>query len=138
MTARGIRNCNPGNIRHGGQWQGLADTQTDSEFCTFQSMAWGIRALFKVLQTYHRHHGIKTVHGVVRRYAPPLENDTGAYVDHVAQAVGVPSHKVIDLGDSVILLKIAKAIARHENGADAEIITPAEWREGASLAGLNV
>lgn len=30
--ARGERNNNPGNIRHGAKWQGLASTQTDKDF----------------------------------------------------------------------------------------------------------
>ena len=41
MTTRGIRNHNPGNIRHGEQWQGLAKEQTDPSFCVFISNEYG-------------------------------------------------------------------------------------------------
>ena len=43
--ARGERNNNPGNIRHGAKWQGLASTQTDKDFCQFISPEYGIRAI---------------------------------------------------------------------------------------------
>ncbi len=138
MSSRGIRNKNPGNIRHGGLWQGLAEVQSDSAFCTFESMEWGVRALLKVLQTYGRNHGLKTVHAVITRWAPPVENDTGEYVAHVASVLGVKSHQTIDMTDANTLLTIAKAIAKHENGADASLITERDWLKGASLAGLLV
>ncbi|MFI3272941.1 MAG: structural protein, partial [Pseudomonadota bacterium] len=55
---RGIRNHNPGNIRHGDDWQGLRDTQTDKNFCQFVSPEFGIRALARVLMNYEKKHGL--------------------------------------------------------------------------------
>lgn len=52
MTARGIRNNNPGNLRHGEDWLGLAPVQDDQNFCTFTEMHFGVRALLKTLRTY--------------------------------------------------------------------------------------
>lgn len=50
---RGLRNCNPLNIRRTADlWQGLAERQPDPEFFTFRSMPWGYRAAFIVLRTY--------------------------------------------------------------------------------------
>lgn len=38
-TPRGIRNCNPGNIRlTRDKWQGLRSEQTDTEFFQFEEM----------------------------------------------------------------------------------------------------
>ena len=38
---RGLRNCNPLNIRRTADlWQGLAERQPDPEFFTFRSMPW--------------------------------------------------------------------------------------------------
>ena len=46
---RGLRNCNPLNIRRTADlWQGLAERQPDPEFFTFRSMPWGYRAAFIV------------------------------------------------------------------------------------------
>ena len=52
--ARGERNNNPGNIRHGSKWQGLSAQQTDPSFCQFVSPEYGIRAIYKLLQTYQK------------------------------------------------------------------------------------
>ena len=56
LMARGIRNNNPGNIRHGGsKWQGMSETQTDDEYIQFDDPVYGIRALAKLLKNYHLH-----------------------------------------------------------------------------------
>ena len=39
---RGIRNNNPGNIRHGNDWQGISKEQPDPAFCTFVSPEYGL------------------------------------------------------------------------------------------------
>ena len=53
MTPRGIRNCNPLNIRISSEkWQGLRQKQTDKSFFQFESMAYGYRAAIKTMQTY--------------------------------------------------------------------------------------
>lgn len=136
MTARGIRNCNPGNLRKGSAWQGLAQEQTDTDFCVFVEMKWGIRALFKTLLTYRRNYGLKTVHSIVNRFAPSVENDTKAYVEHVSSVLGVMPHQTIDLNDGRVMMELGKAIALHECGADAGQIRERDWRAGAELAGL--
>lgn len=116
MTARGIRNNNPGNIRHGDKWQGLAENQTDSSFCMFTSPEYGIRALAKVLLNYQNKYGLDTVRQIINRYAPENENDTGAYIDSVAGQLGILPDDKINLADKVTLLILIKAIIRHENG----------------------
>lgn len=138
MTARGIRNNNPGNIRLGGGWEGLADNQSDEAFCVFEDMEHGIRALIKLLMTYWRRYGLNSVHSVISRYAPSCENNTVAYENAVAAALGVKPHQKIDLSDAQVLFALAKAIARHECGSDAALITDQQWLKGARLAGLEV
>ena len=45
-NARGIRNNNPGNIRKDGSvWRGEV-AGPDKSFKTFETMAWGIRAIY--------------------------------------------------------------------------------------------
>lgn len=137
MTARGIRNNNPGNLRHGSKWDGLAATQTDPDFCQFVTMAKGCRALIKTLRTYVERHGLRTVRGIVNRWAPPVENNTSAYVRSVAAAVRHDADEPLNFeADPLLFLDLAKAIARHENGADAELITDDAWEVGMKEAGL--
>ena len=52
-TSRGIRNRNPGNIRRsGGHYKGEVVPSGDSEFKQFETMAWGYRAMFVLLDGY--------------------------------------------------------------------------------------
>lgn len=113
MTARGIRNNNSGNIRLGGGWAGLAEDQSDEIFCIFADMQHGIRALIKLLMAYWRRYGLNSVHNVISRYALSSENNTIAYENAVAAALGVKPHQKIDLSDPQVLFMLAKAIARY-------------------------
>lgn len=116
MAARGIRNNNPGNIRHGDKWQGLSAEQTDSEFCVFSHPEYGIRALCRILRTYQRKYGLRDVHSIINRFAPPVENDTESYIKSVCLKLDVTPETLIDLEEKGIMLNLLKAIIRHENG----------------------
>lgn len=120
-TPRGVRNNNPGNIdRTSTPWQGedrsVAAIAREQRFCVFLTAQAGFRALGKTLLTYQRKHGLRTVKEIIGRWAPPVENDTGAYVQQVATAVGVSPSEVIRLDNPVTLARLATAIAKHENG----------------------
>ena len=84
--SRGIRNNNPLNIRHGkSRWEGRTKVQTDAEFVTFVSMAFGYRAAWKLMETYRLRlmdAGMSyTLENIIHRWAPPEDhNDTTAYI----------------------------------------------------------
>lgn len=112
---RGIRGNNPGNIEVTGErWQG--QTGSDGRFATFDTPQAGIRALARNLLTYQERHGLNTVQAIVNRWAPPRENDTGAYVQAVARALGVEPDATLSLRDPQTLQRLAEAIIHHENG----------------------
>ena len=115
---RGLRNNNPGNIRHGSNWQGLNPNSRniDPAFCVFTSSVYGIRALAKVLINYKKIHGLSTVRQIISRYAPPNENQTTAYIQSVAKQLGVVPDTVIDVEERGVLTVFIKAIIRMENG----------------------
>ena len=137
MTARGIRNKNPGNLRKGEAWQGLAVEQSDPDFCVFTAMVFGCRALIKTLRTYVEKRGCRTVRQIIERWAPASENDTGSYVVHVASAIGRGADEALPFDvDPSYYLALAKAIARHECGVEAESIGSDVWEEAAKMAGL--
>ena len=59
--------------------------QTDAEFVTFVSMAFGYRAAWKLMDTYRlrlRQAGMSyTLENIIHRWAPPEDgNDTTAYI----------------------------------------------------------
>lgn len=117
VEPRGIRNNNPGNIRHGADWNGLCPRQEDENFCQFSTPVWGLRAMAKILLTYQRRHKLMTVSGIIGRWAPPVENDTTSYVEHVAAQVGVDPDDFIDLAsERGRFQSLLAAIIRHENG----------------------
>ena len=84
--SRGQRNNNPLNIRHGkSRWEGRTRVQTDAEFVTFTSMAYGYRAAWKLMDTYRlrlmQAGKSYTLENIIHRWAPPEDgNDTTAYI----------------------------------------------------------
>lgn len=110
--SRGLRNNNPGNIRHGATtWQGQSRQQTDPDFVQFTDSTWGIRAINKILDSYAKR-GLFSVRQIISVWAPPSENDTEAYIRSVAAHAGVdPDAKTVDRA------KLVAAIINHENGS---------------------
>lgn len=86
---RGIRNNNPLNIRKGARWLGQWYYPTDKEFCEFQTMAYGFRAAFRTLITYYTKHDCKTLEKIINRWAPPSENNTFSYIQHVKKCAKI-------------------------------------------------
>lgn len=119
---RGLRNNNPGNIRLGRTaWIGEVRPSQDKEFCQFSSMAYGYRALMKLLQNYRRKHGCQTIADMIRRWAPPSENNTSGYIVDVCKDMQVPTTYEPDIENRETLCALAAAISRHENGIEANI-----------------
>jgi hypothetical protein len=131
-VARGIRNNNPGNIRKGINWLGRVEPGKDASFIEFKTMPYGIRALYIDLVNKHKS-GLKTVRDIIYRYAPPSENLTDAYVASVAKEIGIPANAIFEPKASTFK-KFAAAVARHENGKDASLITTADWSAGWLMA----
>lgn len=134
--ARGIRNNNPGNIRKSSEaWQGLAATQTDSAFFQFRSMPYGVRAMVKILRNYSTKYGLNTVQDIINRWAPPVENNTNAYVLSVADDMGVQPTDYLNLDNSDVVFSLVRAIIKHENGyAPALLVTDSAVWQGIQLA----
>lgn len=131
MTPRGIRNCNPGNIRiTKDKWQGLRPVQEDKEFFQFTEMKWGYRALILTLQNYRRRHGCQTIADFINRWAPSTENNTGGYISRVCKEMQVPNSFVPDVDDKATMCAFAAAISQVENGVPAVMSDiEAGWEE---------
>lgn len=129
---RGLRNCNPGNIRLSDKpWLGQRARQTDGAFVQFESMAMGYRALCKLLMNYQDKHRLRTIEGVISRWAPASENNTNGYIRRVSQMTGYGPRQQLNLHDAETLKKMASAISKVENGKDA---VAADVEEGVRLA----
>jgi hypothetical protein len=144
---RGIRNNNPGNIRWGAPWQGLVPEaqRTDTDFCQFVAAAWGVRAIAVILITYQDKRrapdgsAIDTVDEFISRWAPAVENNTSAYVQAVASALGVGADDpTVDVHRYDTLLTLVRAIITHENGQapKGDWYAQEVYDEGLRLAGV--
>ena len=128
---RGIRNCNPGNIRiTNDKWKGLRRVQEDKSFFQFVDMRHGYRALIICLQNYNRKHGCRTIEDYIRRWAPEHENNTSAYITSVCQKMQIPDSYVPDINDKDTMCAFAAAISEVENGVPVQM---ADVRAGWDL-----
>lgn len=143
VLPRGVRNNNPGNIRWGEPWQGLVkqDERTDSSFCQFVHSTYGIRAICRVIISYQDKYRLYTVRDIINRWAPPVENDTTAYVNIVAQNMGVKPDAKLNVHEYATLKALVNFIIKHENGR-GPLKTDNSWYsddiidKGLTLAGV--
>jgi len=125
---RGIFNCNPGNIKKSKiEWEGLADIQRDKTFATFSQPIWGLRAMMKILLTYYRIYKLDTVHKIINRWAPEIENPTGEYIEYVCDYTFFRPDEVIDVREYDTLVDLAQAIVLFENGKPKNIKYHSAW-----------
>ena len=140
---RGIRNNNPLNIRRSStHWQGARKEQTDKSFVQFETMAYGYRAAWKVLQTYYERFCMQgkayTVRNIIERWAPPTENDTEAYIKNVLNMSGIggkekllPPSNVLSYGR---LSRLVIAMTCIECGLEYNRVDTASIAQGYKLA----
>ena len=123
MLPRGIRNCNPLNIRRSkDQWKGLAEAQTDRAFCQFKSLEYGWRAAFYLLtRTYYHKHRLYTIRGIISRWAPSSENDTRSYIENVSRLTGIDPDEPIGIPSDrpSRWMAVGVAMAIQENGTSS-------------------
>lgn len=111
---RNVRLNNPGNVdRTSICWQGMSALQDDPRFIRFVAPQWGFRCAARILIGHWRE-GMQSIHELIDDWAPPIENNTNAYVIDVAKRVGIDPDVTIALPQ--ILLPMLKAIAFHEGG----------------------
>ncbi|MBR0047150.1 MAG: structural protein P5 [Bacteroidaceae bacterium] len=118
---RGLRNCNPLNIRYvkGNTWLGCMGS--DGAFCKFITMKYGLRAAFKLLSIYQTKHGKLSIASIIKRWAPENENNTIHYIKRVCNYMGAKPNDVFLFGEVVdkeMCCKMVAAMALVENGED--------------------
>lgn len=118
ILPRGLRNNNPLNIRHSSSnWQGKAASQTDKSFVTFTSRVFGYRAAMCIIRTYMTRYNKTCVDAIVKKWAPPIENNTNAYIEQVCKMSGLPRYANIWFSKKEDIVALVKAMAIVENGS---------------------
>ena len=118
---RGLRNNNPGNIRRNSDVFQGEKTSSDKEFKQFKSMAYGYRAIFKILSNYYRNYKLDTIRKMIGRWAPPKENHTEKYIQFVSDYAGIPTDDPININDREQMIRIVAGMSRFENGREADM-----------------
>lgn len=116
MIARGVRNNNPLNIRRtADKWQGLASVQSDGAFFQFVSPEYGFRAAFKIIKNNWKK--CHTIHSIVSRWAPPVENNTASYIRVVSSYLGLPSQASLgEFDNNPLVISLVRIMAYVETG----------------------
>lgn len=118
---RGLRNNNPGNIRRNSDmFQGEVNPSRDKEFKQFKTMAYGYRAMFKILSNYYRKYSLTTIRKMITRWAPENENNTVAYVSLVSSYSGIGPDDLISF-DREQMIRVVAGMSKVENGREADM-----------------
>ena len=118
---RGLRPSNPGNIRRNSDVFQGEKTSSDKEFKQFKSMAYGYRAIFKILSNYGRNYHLKTIRQMIGRWAPPKENHTEKNIQFESDYAGIPADDPININDREQMIQIVAGMSRFENGREADM-----------------
>lgn len=128
---RGFLNNNPGNIDRlppplwNGEIRDPADPRLNDmqrwelargRFCVFDTAHHGIRALAKNLLADHDRLGDRTVRQFIGHWAPPLENNTTAYIANVCTAANCGPDDPIDIRSRPVICALVSGIIRVECG----------------------
>ena len=128
---------NPGNIRHGkSKWQGMSADQPSKGFVKFDSLDMGYRAMWILLSNHYHLHGCTTVARMIAQWAPPCENRTTDYIQHMAQYMGIgPYAQLPPPGHGGTLwLRFAQRMTNIEQGIPLAQVNDAAIRRGFRLA----
>lgn len=119
---RGFRNNNPGNIRiNRDLFQGEIRPSHDKSFKQFETMAYGYRAIFRILRNYYNNYKLETICKMIGRWAPENENDTDSYIKAVSDYAGIPADDPININDREQMIRIVAGMSKVENGREAEM-----------------
>ncbi|MGM9759917.1 MAG: structural protein P5, partial [Parabacteroides sp.] len=101
----------------------------DRQFKQFRSMAYGYRAMFRILDNYVRRYRLDTVEKIIARWAPENENDTKAYISTVCRLSGLTEESRVDPDSMETMCGIVCAMSYVENGrAAVRADVEAGWR----------
>lgn len=132
---RNQRNNNPGNIEYGQFAIAHGATGSDGRFAIFPTLEAGYAAQQDLLKSYGKK-GINTISGVVGKWAPSSENDTGKYSAFVAKKMGIGANEQIDLSNPEIRAQLSKHMSRYEGMPESALAAADRARLGGGSSGV--
>lgn len=113
----GVRLSNPLNIERGlwhhrqdVAWRGRHPAQTHPRFVTYLEPVYGFRAAGRIMMNYTRLYAIRTIGGIVARWAPESDgNDVSGYIQQVEAACRIPAARELTFAEfPAVLLGMAR------------------------------
>lgn len=91
---------NPGNLRNTSiKWGGEVTLPSDT-FESFDTIENGIRAMYANLQAYANLHNIRTIRGIINRWAPATDgNNVNNYISRVVNETGIGADDQLSMFD---------------------------------------
>lgn len=106
---------NPGHlIKTSIKWKGEVECERPTRFECFSSPYWGLRAMMKNLQTYRDRYKHTTIQQIIRRWAPPNENDTTLLTRNACTWLAHDCSMPFDLHNRHNFIDMVKSILRQE------------------------
>lgn len=127
---KAVRNNNPVNIVFNPNNDWLGQLGQDGRFVVFDNPENGFRAAAKLLKNYERLHGINTISGIIRRFAPAHENPTDSYITYISEQLDTPPDQPMDIESN--LFPLLSALTRFEAGGN--FYTDKQIAEGIAAA----
>lgn len=107
----GLRQNNPGNLRSWG------NNAVRNGFAQFDNVQSGLSAMAGNLLAYYDKHGLRDIRGIIKRYAPPKDNnDTSGYIAQISKQLGVSDTQALNLKDPAVLSRLMGAMIQKEQG----------------------
>lgn len=135
---RGERNNNPANIDYNvnndwiGQVPYSVSQSQDQRFCVFYAPIYGLRAAAIILLKHAREN--PSYRSIISAWAPPVENNTAAYLFFVCKHCNVADNANISVTSTLQLANLLSAIVGMENG---RVIYPYSMIESAVQDAIN-
>jgi len=86
-----------------------------------------------LLKRYYEKENKKTITEIINAWAPPVENNTRAYIDAVSNALKIGPDQNLATFNFELCSELVKAIAEHENGTTL-YLDPLSVQSGIGLA----
>lgn len=103
----GLRQHNPGNLRRPGNPVG---------FQTFDNDEQGLSAMAQQIGRYANRDGLRSISGILNKYAPGSENNTGAYIKRVSDDTGFDPNAQLNVNDPKVLAPLLSSMVKVEQG----------------------
>jgi len=81
------------------------------------TMAYGVRAMGKLIQNYQKIYKLNTISSIIKRWTDSAVDDQVAYINTVEKSSGFYKNELLNMKDLTQLSKIIKGMITQENGS---------------------